>query len=333
MMIDLPTGAATGIGSLPHTDPVQAAEFVLSTLPDLPAIPTRPRAVPAERMLAQVAHAIRGVRIADDGSLEVQAGRVDPRAAIVPDLDHAAWSSLRVFCDVAAGRTGHVKWQVAGPLTLGVALTDRGLPPETAFDVAVRAVRLTIRAVYRYVAEKLPHCDQVVFVDEPAFVRALHAGFPLTPDTAIDITSGGLAAVEVVGPAGLHCCSTPDVTALLAAGPQVLSVPVGPHVAEAAGAIARFLEAGGWVAWGAVPTNAPFGGTPDRYWRELSALWCELVQGGCDAGRLRRQAIVTPACGLADHSGRVAGRVLAAVTELAAKTASQAVATKLSLGA
>jgi len=333
MTIELPTGAATGIGSLPHTDPVAAAEFVLATLPDLPAIPTRPRAEPAERMLAQVAHSVRGVRIDDEGSLVVQAGRVDPRAAIVPDLDHPAFTSLRTFCEVAAGRTGFVKWQVAGPLTLGVALTDRGIPPETAFDVAVRAVRLTIRAVYRYVAEKLPGCEQVVFVDEPAFVRALHAGFPLSLDTAIDMTSGGLAAIEVVGPAGLHCCTTTDVTALLAAGPRVLSVPVGPHAVEAAGSVARFLTGGGWVAWGAVPTNAPFGGTPDRYWRELSAVWCELVQHGCDAATLRRQAIVTPACGLADHGVKVAERVLAAVTELAAKTATQAVATKLSLGA
>ena len=334
MDIALPTGAATGIGSLPHDDPVEAAEFVLTALPDLPAIPTRPRAEPAERMLAQVAHAVRGVRIDDDGSLVVPAaGRVDPRAAIVPDLDHPAFTSLRAFCEVATGRTGFVKWQLAGPLTFGMALVDRGLPPETAFDVAVRAVRLTLRAVYRYVAEHLPGCTQVVFVDEPSFVRALQADFPLPLDTAIDVTSGALAAVEVVGPAGLHCCTTTDVTALLAAGPKVLSVHVGPHVAEAAGSIARFLNGGGWVAWGAVPTNAPFAGTPDRYWRELSALWCELVRHGCDAATLRRQSFVTPACGLADHGVEVAERVLAAVSQLAAKTAMQAVATRLSLGA
>ena len=333
MKIELPTGAATGIGSLPHADPFAAAEFVLRALPDLPAIPTRPRALPSERMLAQVAHSVRGVRIADDGSLEVQPGRVDPLAAIVPDLDHPAFTSLRAFCRVAAGREGFVKWQLAGPLTLGVALQERGLPPETAFDVAVRAVRLTLRAVYRYVAEHLPRCEQVVFVDEPAFVRALDLGFQLPLDTAIDLTSGALAAIEVVGPAGLHCCTTADVAALLAAGPQLLSVPLGPNVIDGAGAIARFLDAGGWVAWGAVPTNAPIGGSGDRYWRELSAGWCELVQRGCDAATLRRQAIITPACGLADHDVDVAEQVLLAVTDLAAKTATQAVATRLSLGA
>lgn len=333
MKIELPAGAATGITSLPHSDPHEAAEFVLSTLPELPFIPTRPRVLPAERMLAQVAHAVRGIRIAEDGSLEVQPGRVDPAAAIVPDLSHPAFTSLRAFCEVARGREGWVKWQMAGPLTLALALVERGLPQATAFDAAIRASRLTLRAVYRYVAEHLPGCRQVVFVDEPAFVKALEVGFPVPLDVSLDMTSGALAAIEVVGPAGLHCCTTTDVAALIAAGPQVLSIPVGPHVVEAAGTLARFLEAGGWVAWGAVPTNAPIGASSDRYWRELSAVWCELVQHGCDAARLRRQALITPACGLGDHDAEVAERVLASVVELAAKTATQAVATRLSLGA
>lgn len=333
MKIELPAGAATGITSLPHADPVEAASFVLATLPDLPFIPTRPRVLPAERMLAQVAHAIRGVRIAEDGSLEVQPGRVDPAAAIVPDLSHPAFTSLRAFCETARGREGWVKWQMAGPLTLALALAERGLPQTTAFGVAIRASRLTLRAVNRYVQEHLPHCRQVVFVDEPAFVKALEVGFPVPLDVSLDLTSGALAAIEVVGPAGLHCCTTTDVAALLASGPQVLSIPVGPHVVESAGALARFLEGGGWVAWGAVPTNAPIGASSDRYWRELSAVWCDLVQHGCDAGRLRRQALLTPACGLGDHDAEVAERVLASVVDLAAKTATQAVATRLSLGA
>jgi hypothetical protein len=333
MKIQLPSGAATGIGSLPHDDPVAAAEFVLTALPDLPAIPTLPRAIPAEGMIAQVAHAVRGVRIAPDGSLEVQPGRVDPLAAIVPDLEHPSFTSLRAFCRVAAGRQGFVKWQLAGPITVAVALLQQGLPPRIAFDVAVRAVRLTVRAVHRYVGEQLPGCEQLVFIDEPRLADALEFGFALPVDAAIDLTSGALAAIEVDSPAGLHCCATTDVAALLAVGPCVLSVPLNPRIIDAAGALARFLDGGGWVAWGAIPTNAPLSASPDRYWRELSALWCELVQYGCDAAKLRRQAFITPACGLALHDVEGATRVLAAVNDLAGKTATQAVATRLSLGA
>ena len=41
------------------------------------------------------------------------------------------------------------------------------------------------------------------------------------------------------------------------------------------------------------------GEQPARFWRQLSAQWCELVQNGCDPVLLRRQALVTPVCGLA----------------------------------
>jgi hypothetical protein len=37
----LPIGLATGIGSLPHEDPDEAAEFALDRQPRLPAAPSR----------------------------------------------------------------------------------------------------------------------------------------------------------------------------------------------------------------------------------------------------------------------------------------------------
>ena len=61
MTVHLTAGAASGIGSLPHTDARAAAEFVLERLPDLPAIPSLPQRSPAETMLAQAAVGVRGV--------------------------------------------------------------------------------------------------------------------------------------------------------------------------------------------------------------------------------------------------------------------------------
>ena len=48
----LPSGIATGIGSLPHRDAAAAAKFSLTTL-ELPAIPTLPKRSPAEGMIPQ----------------------------------------------------------------------------------------------------------------------------------------------------------------------------------------------------------------------------------------------------------------------------------------
>ena len=65
----------------------------------------------------------------------------------------------------------------------------------------------------------------------------------------------------------------------------------------------------------------------------LTKLWCDLVNGGCDPILLRTQSLISPACGLGLHSDAVARRVFRIVGELAHRVHSQAVATRLSIGA
>jgi hypothetical protein len=320
------------VGSLPHTDARAAAEFVLDLLPDLPAIPSLPQRSPAERILAHGLVGVRGVMIDDAGDVRLDLDRLDPLAAIRLDPDHDAFGGLRAFLDAAAGRQGPVKWQVVGPVTLGLALMRRGAPPALAFDIAIRAVREHLRTVRQWVADALPDCPQVVIIDEPGFSGVLEPGFPIPPDTAIDLTSGALAAIEQLAMMGVHCCADGDLAAIAATGPSILSMPVSPALVEVAGHLSSFLDAGGWIAWGAVPTDRPVGVSPDRYWRELSALWCGLVQQGCHAVKLRTRAVITPACGLALHDGEQAATILRLTHEVARRVHEQAATSRLTVG-
>jgi len=95
----------------------------------------------------------------------------------------------------------------------------------------------------------------------------------------------------------------------------------------------RFLEHGGVIAWGVVPTAGPITTSVERPWRQLSALWCELVQRGADPALLRQQAIITPECGLAAHSQAVAERVHRIAAEVGARVRDQAAASRWVLGA
>jgi hypothetical protein len=136
MEVHGPAGVATAVGSLPHTDGDAAADFVLELLPDLPAVPSLPRRSPAERILAHGLVGVRGIAIDDDGDVRVDVDRLDPLAAVVLDLDHEAFGGLRAFLAAAVGRRGPVKWQVVGPVTMGLALAHRGAPPALAFDAS-----------------------------------------------------------------------------------------------------------------------------------------------------------------------------------------------------
>ena len=124
-----------------------------------------------------------------------------------------------------------------------------------------------------------------------------------------------------------------DVASLLDAGPAVLSVPVGERLADVAGYLVRFLERGGRIAWGVVPTDGPIVTTSERSWRQLSDVWCELVRRGCDPVVLRQQSLVTPQCGLGLHTPSVADRVLQLTREVGRRVNEQAGACRFALGA
>jgi methionine synthase II (cobalamin-independent) len=318
----LRAGTATGIGSLPHRSAGDAARFALAEY-DIPAIPTLPRKNPAEGMIAQAVVGINGVTSGQYGSLAVDASAVNVHATVITDLTLPHFQSLRRFLRLAVTSeySGPLKWQFVGPVTLGVALTRAGLADDIAFQVAARAVRSHVAAISVAITTAMPSSPQVIFIDEPWFGELLNPGFPIDPDTAIDLLSGAMAAVSGVATVGVHCCGEADVPSLLAAGPDILSIPVTPRIAGVAGYLGHFLDAGGRIAWGVVPTDGPMFASPDRHWRELLELWGSLSDRGVDFDLLRSRSLVTPHCGLGTHTPVVADRVCRAVREVGRRIA------------
>ena len=281
---------------------------------------------------------MQGITIGQYGSISVHPEQVDSLAPLLTDLQSDALVGFRTFLDHAPlelGRDydGWVKWQFVGPVSFGLALMRAGVPMSEAFGAAVRAVRTRVQHLLDAVAVALPHCQQMVFIEEPAFGELMQPGFPIAPDTAIDLVSGALAAIETTAMSGLHCCGSSDIPSQLAAGPAVLSLPVRSEIAESAGYLIRFMESGGYIAWGVVPTAGPIATSVERPWRRLCALWCELVRCGADPALLRNQALVTAECGLAGHTPAVAQRVHAIVAEIGRRVRDQSTATRWVLGA
>lgn len=331
----LPIGAPTSVGSLPHLDREAAIAFVLEGTPELPAAPTLPGVEPLEMMIPQAAWGIAGVDLAADGTLSIaDPDLVDPAAPLGDrDLSGRPFTTWRRFLDVVAGRTDPVKLQITGPLTLGLMLIQAGLGPEKAFAVAAGAVSTRAGDLLSLADERAPGVPRLLVFDEPGLVGGLRPDLLLGPDGVIDLLSGCLAAVEGRAVTGVHCCGATDWRLVLQAGPNLLSLPVGADVTGSAGALGSFLERGGWVAWGAVATDGPLGESPSRSWRRLSTQWCELVQAGCDPVLLRRQALITPVCGLALHDEAQADHVFALTRRLAEKVHDQVMGIRLSIGA
>jgi hypothetical protein len=327
----LTPGMATGIGSLPHSDPREAVDFVLRELPDLPAAPQLSASCPAEGMVAQAAAGIGGVRVEADGSLAL-IGQLDPGAPVVDALVGDGWEATRTFLDATAARRQPIKLQLTGPVTLGLALVAAGAPAVAAFQTAGAAVRSRARALVALAQARAPRAPLVVFIDEPGLTGLPARSFPIAPGEMVDLVSGILASLGPEVISGLHCCGMTDWRLALQAGPQVLSAPVDPSLADDGPALASFLEGGGWVAWGAVPTDRPVGDDPDVLWRQLVSLWNDLARTGCDPGLLRRQSLVTPACGLSGHGVSQAEWVLRLARQIGQRVQDQALASRLPTG-
>ena len=111
-----------------------------------------------------------------------------------------------------------------------------------------------------------------MLLDEPLIEGLMARDFPIAPDRANDILSAAMAVLEPIATVGVHSCADVDIATLLESGPQVLSLPVSSSLVPLVGYVERFLQHGGWIAWGAVTTEGPICGTPTRAWHQLSTI-------------------------------------------------------------
>lgn len=329
-------GQSVGVGSLPHRDASAAAAFSIAEF-DIATVPSLPARAHAEGMVAQGVADMAAVSFDGVGGLVVDPSLLPQGGTVVvPDLESEAFGGLRAFLHLArqVGVDGlPVKWQFVGPVTLGVVLDRAGVPQKDAFRIAVETVRTHTAAISAEISSVLPLSPQSMVLDEPSLVDLMSSDFPIAPDVAVDLISTGMAAVPSDVVVGLHSCGPVDVATMLEAGPQVISLPVSDGLVDYAGYLGRFIKAGGVIIWGVTPTNGPLPTKSDRFWRQLSAVWCALVERGVDASDLRIRSLVSPECGLVGHQVSTARRVARHTTEIGRKVNAQAISTKLAFGA
>jgi methionine synthase II (cobalamin-independent) len=321
-------GSATGVGSLPGTDVVDAAKLVFGELPDLPHLPELPARGPGADLVG------RGAALLTGFAVELYAGRWRITARPGRDLRRTVDlldRDLDALTAAGQGYTGLVKIQAAGPWTLAASLELPGGSRVLRDHGAVRDLTESIvEGLSAHVADvhrRLPGARVMLQLDEPSLPVVLAGQVPtesglynLAPVEAITAESALRSAVEAVGvPVVIHCCA-PDVpVALLAAtGAAAVSLDLGLLGEGRAelDAIGDALEAGVGLFAGVVPTMAPSPSAPPPRGADIAAtvtaLWRRL---GFPDDRLAGQVVVTPACGLAGATPEYARAALAATVE------------------
>ena len=321
MTFGWPAGAATGVGSLPGTDPVEAARTVAGELPDLPHLPELPARGPGTDLLGRSAALLPDLHVdlQPSGWRFVARAGIDERRAI----DHLAWD-LDAVETAFEGYVGPFKVQCAGPWTLAAGIElhrgDRALSDRGAVRDLATALAEGLAAHVADVRRRVPGAEVVVQLDEPSlpYVAAgrvpTASGFGTLRSVGAHELVDGLRAALPDVPTGVHCCA-PDVPlALLGrAGVAFVSLDAALVTRREYDDLAALVDSGVHLLLGAVPTSGATGSGRDtaasvrRLWRNLSH----------PPEMLARRVTVTPACGLAGASPDTARAALVRAREVA----------------
>ncbi len=320
-------GAATGIGSLPGEDPVEACTVVSGELPDFPHLPELPaRGLGADLIGRSAALLVDlAFELVPSGYRVTARPGLDYRRSV--DLLRRDLDAVEEVVERAGAAPPALKVQVAGPWTLTTGLelprghkvlTDKGALREFTESLA--------EGVRRHVAElrRRTGAEVVVQLDEPSLPTVLAGAVP-TPSgygtvravaepEARDVLAVVIEAARAAtgNPVVVHCCANrPPVSVFHEAGAGAISLDatlLDGVPASLSDQIGEAWDSGVALFLGLVPSVDP---TAPLTLRGLADPALRLVDRlGFARSILAERAVVTPTCGLAGASQRWARRAM-----------------------
>ncbi|MCX6650528.1 MAG: hypothetical protein NT131_02570 [Methanomassiliicoccales archaeon] len=318
--------AATGIGSLPHKDPAEAVELVLSRMEEVPYWPQLPSLGFGENMYAQFSTRLPGVKVdAHWKRISVDLDDYDPEefyiAVVSEDVGHFAHAPqdfhglYALLAAVKGKRFKAVKGQVTGPVSAGLQVLDQNGKPALYDEAYGEIIRRNLNMQAKWQVAKLKEVTDrpLLFLDEPSLTLVGTPFVSLSPKQVVDWIDEVLDGVDALK--GLHCCGNTDWPLVLSTKIDVLSFDAYNYahtVSLFPQEISAFLERGGAIAWGLVPNmeehiaKETVGTLLGRFEKALD----ELSRKGLDPELVLERSLITPQCGLGGLDVAQAEKVL-----------------------
>ncbi len=332
--------AATGVGSVPWVNVEESCRLILEQLPDMPFWPQLVNLSPLEDMIPQFSEGLPGIRTNIEGrKVFVAAEALEDEMALFyekfladdldafalgPDRARGLYALLDLIEKSPPSGRHFIKGQSVGPITFAssVSLEDGRylLHDPGLLDAVIKG--LSIKLLWQAKALGRTGRRPILFIDEPA-LSGIGSAF-----SSIDRAIVVQALREMIeycrdrsdALIGVHCCANTDWPAIFESGPDILnfdaydfmdSFLLYPEEAS------RFLEAGGTIAWGIVPTTAfDSETTVDSLQELLERGLRQLADHGLNEDDLRARSMITSACGMGGMPEESAEQLLRVLSEL-----------------
>jgi len=307
----------TGMGILPHRDIDKALDVAFRV--DIPFWPQLPHINYHEDMYAQFSENFPGMqvdleneRVTFDKNRFYEEypdfyERIDDEElyAISPEFSRV----FHAFLARDLSKYPAIRGQVIGPVSFGLKISDQDGKPiiyddevrDTLFDF----IRRKINQQYKLLASKNPNA--FMFLDEPGLEFIFNSISGYTDIMATRDMNATLNSVDC--PKGIHLCGNPDWDFLLNFEMDILSFDAfhcGELFVKYFDGIQGFLNRGGIIAWGIVPSVFEDfkDETVQRAIDRIESLWDVLDKKGISREVLVPQGMIMPAtCSLINPDG------------------------------
>ncbi len=314
---------ATGIGSVPFLDIDTTCREISKMVPFIPFWPQFVQRSHVEDMIIQYSEGLPLLAVnAEKRSLIISCP--EPMEAelvtfyeqfFADDAEHFAISrgyapglyALLELMDTDEADCGpYIKGQTVGPVTFTASVKDPdGKPILYNPELSEAMTRgLAIKALWQ--AKKLESSGRrpIIFLDEPYLSGFGSAFSPIQRHEVVDMLRIIIDYLRENADIliGIHCCGNTDWSMIFEAGPDIINFDAFEymdHFLLYEDDIVRFIEGGGTIAWGIVPT-ASFSGDESvlDLFSRLEAGFIRVHRWGVDLDLLARRSILTPACGM-----------------------------------
>ena len=298
----------TAMAVMPHTSVDRALETALSL--DIPFWPQLPNYSYYEDMYVQAAEHFPGIILDVKNktlrfSLEKFIGEFDETMSHFDEPEYFDISKTysevyHRFLSLDLSDRPAIRGQLEGPISFGFNIIDGNDRP-ILFDDTIRPFMLEFMAkrinVQLARLKKLNE-NAFMFVDEPGlqFLFSAMSGYgDIKAKVDLDLFFSQLDR-----PRGIHLCGNPDWDFLLGLDLDILSLDVYTNAeifSSYAKSVRRFLDRGGVIVWGIVPTGF------ETFEKEnipsliqlLEETWQTLAKNGIDRSQLLEKSLISPA--------------------------------------
>ncbi|MFC2166643.1 hypothetical protein ACFLQZ_01605 [Acidobacteriota bacterium] len=339
-----PKCLATGIGSFPDLHAGKACDLILDAVPEIPLWPQLSNIDFREQMEIQYSEGFPCVVLDEAKSKMILDTSGDPTSELEKFYENVVMDNLdyfRISPEFSRGIYAmeenlkaslpssllYFKHQITGPITFGLATVDenkRAIYYNDVFrDVVVKGI--TMKARWLLDRFKSFGFKQICFVDEPilsAFGSSTYVS--VQKAEVVEHLNEVVEAIHQEGAlVGTHCCGNTEWPILIDAGMDIISFDAyefGDTIGYYPEQINSFLEKGGIIAWGIVPTSEKIREeTTDSLQKELEKNIDNLAGKGLDKDMIWEQCLLTPSCGTGSLSVELSDNIFQNLSLLSQK--------------